>query len=63
VAIEVEEAGGQPTEPAVAKAGIGFFLEDFQPVDALLPRQFSGNGLDEKVGDVVCQGSPDQELH
>ncbi len=64
VAIEIEEARGQPPEAAIAEPGIGFLLDQAEPVQAALVRR----ALDERLAasgslTLFVERPADQELH
>src|SRR5262249_47922536 len=59
----VEEARGESAETAIAKAGVGFLLNQLQPVDALLASRMLNEGIQHQVGDVVAQRAPNQKFH
>ena len=59
----VEEAGGETAQAAVAQAGVGLLFENFLQIDVPLSDRLPGEGFKQKVGDVVCQRTADQEFH
>jgi hypothetical protein len=59
----IEEAGGEPSEAAVAQAGIGFLLDQPEPVEAGLARGRFDIAIQQQIGDVVGQRTADQEFH
>ena len=52
----IEEAGGEPAEPAIAEAGVGLLLEKRQPVELLLVRKRPRNRV-EAAGSVMLLAS------
>ena len=59
----IEEAGGQPSEAAIAEPGIGLLLDQAEPVEAALARGALDERMQHQVRDVVGQRPADQELH
>ncbi len=59
----VEEARRQAPETAVTQARIGFSLEQFEPVEVLLPGRLLREGFEQEVGHIVRQRASEKKLH
>jgi hypothetical protein len=59
----IEEAGGEPAEPAIAEPGVGLLVEQPDPVEIVAPHRLLDHRIEQQVVDVVGQRPADQELH
>ena len=58
-----QEAGSQASQAAVAKAGIGFAVENFLEADAESGEHFAAKFLEAQVRQVVAQRAAHEEFH
>ena len=58
-----KEAGSQASQAAVAKASVGFAVEDFVEADAESGEDFAAELFDAQVGQVVAQRATHEEFH
>src|SRR5580700_2203315 len=59
----VEEARRKAAQTAVAQAGIGFLLEQIEPVDAFFSNYKLRHGIEQEVRNIVGQRAADEKLH
>src|SRR5205823_2879305 len=59
----VEKASGKPPEPAISQAGIGFLLDNTQPIEISLLGGSLGGRIEQQVYEVVCQRPSDEKFH
>ena len=59
----IEKAGRQATEPAVSQPGVGFLFDEAEPVEVASGGDLLHKGIEQKIGDIVGERSPDQKLH
>ena len=58
----VEETGRQPAEPSVAEAGVRLFVENLDPLAAVLVESLRDDGVEHQIHDVVGERPADEEF-
>ena len=59
----VEKTRRQTPEAAISQPGVGFLLEQAEPIERRLLDRFTHEGAEQQIGDVVGQRTADQEFH
>ena len=64
-ALSPSSPGSTPpgAEPAIPQAGVGFLLEQLEPIEVLLLDGLLHEGIEQQVGDIVGQRAADEKLH
>ena len=58
----IEEAGGQPAEPAVAQSRVRLLVQDLDPLAAALVERLLDQGIEHEIHDVVGERAANQKL-